>query len=271
MKNSLSLFENQTIRRVFNEKNKTWYFSVIDVVKILAGHTDYQTARKYWNKLKERLELEGSQSVTNCHRLKLAASDGKFYLTDVATSETLLRLIQAIPSPKAEPFKLWLAKVGQERLQEIHDPGLAIARARKYYEKLGRSPEWIEERLRGQETRNRLTQYWREHDVDEAREFALLTNIIHEEWAEITIKEHKALKKLKSQNLRDHMNEAELIFTALAELSTRKIAEKEKANGFVPNKKAAIQGGRISRSARITLEKKIRGKVINKDNFLKLK
>jgi len=225
MKNDIAVFEEKNIRRVYDEKTETWYFSVVDIVQVLTDQPDYQTARKYWNKLKERLKKEGSESVTNCHQLKLTAQDGKKYLTDVADAETLLRLVQSVPSPKAEPIKLWLAKVGYERIKEMADPEIALNRSRELWQKHGRSQKWIEQRMLGQETRNKLTDYWKEHDVKEGKEYAILTNIIHQEWAGISVKEHKDKKGLKTQNLRDHMSEAELIFTALAELSTRQIAE----------------------------------------------
>lgn len=225
MKNNLAIFEEYEIRRLYDEETETWFFSVVDVIQALIQQADYQTARKYWNKLKERLKKEGSQSVTNCHRLKLEAADGKKYLTDVANAETLLRLIQSVPSPKAEPIKLWLAKVGYERMQELADPSRSLNRARETWQKHGYSEKWIQQRMMGQETRNKLTDYWKENGVKENEEFAILTNIIHQEWAGINVKDHKKIKKLKSQNLRDHMSEAELIFTALAELSTRQIAE----------------------------------------------
>ena len=236
-------FDGQSIRRVYDEAADLWWFSVVDVVQVLTQQADFQTARKYWNQLKRRLEKEGSQSVTVCHRLKLPAADGKSYLTDVATAETLLRLVQSVPSPKAEPIKLWLAKVGYERMQEMADPGLSLDRARQTWQQHGRSDKWIAQRMTGQETRNKLTDYWREHDIKEGQEFAILTNIIHQEWSGLKVKDHKAMKGLKSQNLRDHMSEAELIFTALAELSTRQIAERDDATGLPENKAAAQAGG----------------------------
>jgi hypothetical protein len=187
----------------------------VDIVRVLPQQLDATVARKYWNKLKQRLQEEGSQLVTNCHQLKLPAADGKNYLTDVATAETLLRLVESVPSPKAEPIKLWLAKVGHERLQEIADLALGLERSRESWRKLGRSEKWITQRMTGQETRNKLTDYWAVHEVKLGQEFAILTNLIHEEWPGPSVKEHKDLKGLESQNLRDHMNEAELIFTAL--------------------------------------------------------
>lgn len=197
-------FEDRAIRRVYDEERETWWFSVIDIIQVLTGQADYQTARKYWNKLKERLGKEGSESVTKCHRLKLRAADGKNYLTDVATAETLLRLVQSVPSPKAEPIKLWLAKVGYERMQELADPARALDRARETWEKHGRSEKWIAQRMMGQETRAKLTDYWASHEVKPGHEFAILTNLIHEEWSGLGVKEHKQLKGLKAQNLRDH-------------------------------------------------------------------
>ena len=261
-------FDGQSIRRVYDEETESWWFSVIDVVQVLTQQSDYQTARKYWNKLKERLSKEGSESVTSCHRLKLPAADGKNYLTDVATAETLLRLVQSVPSPKAEPIKLWLAKVGYERMQEMADPALSLDRARQTWQQHGRSDKWIQQRMTGQETRNKLTDYWSEHDIKKGREFAILTNIIHQEWSGVSVTAHKDLKGLKTQNLRDHMSEAELIFTALAELSTRQIAETHEATGMAENQVAAKTGGKIAKSARLELESKTGKNVVTGENYL---
>lgn len=261
-------FDGQNIRRVYDEATETWWFSVVDVVQVLTQQADYQTARKYWNQLRRRLEKEGSESVTNCHRLKLPAADGKHYLTDVATAQTLLRLVQSVPSPKAEPIKLWLAKVGHERMQEMADPSLSLDRARQTWQQHGRSDKWIQQRMMGQETRNKLTDYWREHGIQEGQEFAILTNIIHQEWSGVNVQEHKAMKGLKSHNLRDHMTEAELIFTALAELSTRQVAESQAATGLPANKEAAVTGGNIARQARRQLEQKTGQSVLSADNYL---
>jgi DNA-damage-inducible protein D len=265
---SAAQFDGKDIRRVYDEASETWWFSVVDVVQALTLQSDHQTARKYWNKLKSRLDKEGSQSVTNCHRLKLPAADGKNYLTDVATAETLLRLVQSIPSPKAEPIKLWLAKVGYERMQEMADPALSLNRARETWQQHGRSDKWIQQRMTGQETRNKLTDYWREHDVKSGDEFAVLTNIIHQEWSGVSVKEHKNIKGLKTHNLRDHMSEAELIFTALAELSTRQVAETQQATGLQENKGAAVVGGRIAKQARQQLEQQTGRSVVTGDNYL---
>lgn len=263
-----ALFEPHQIRRIYDEETENWWFSVVDIIQVLTQQPDYQTARKYWNKLKERLGREGNQSVTNCHRLKLPAADGKNYLTDVATAETLLRLVQSVPSPKAEPIKLWLAKVGYERMQELADPALSLNRARETWQKHGRSEKWIQQRMTGQETRNKLTDYWANHDIRKGEEFAILTNIIHQEWSGVSVKDHKEMKGLQSQNLRDHMNEAELIFTALAELSTRQIAETDDATGLTENKVAATKGGAIAKQARKALEAKTGKSVVTGDNFL---
>jgi len=263
-----AFFEDRGIRRVYDEQADVWYFSVVDIVGVLTEQNDFQTARKYWNKLKERLAKEGSEVVTNCHQLKLTAQDGKKRLTDVATADGILRIVQSIPSPKAEPIKMWLAQVGCERMQELADPSMAIDRARALYKQHGRSDKWIERRMSGQETRNRLTDYWKEHDIKEGQEYAILTNIIHQEWSGVSVKKHKEMKGLTSQNLRDHMSEAELLFTALAELSTRQIAESEEAAGMEENISAAQQGGSIARNARKELESRTGQKVVTGENFL---
>ena len=268
MPEELKLFEGNRIRHIYDEEKETYYFSVVDIIAILI-EKDYQSARKYWNKLAQRLRDEGSeQTVTNCHQLKLQADDGKMRKTDVADIKTIFRIIQSVPSKKAEPIKQWLAKVGQERVKEMADPSTAIDRARETYKKLGRSEKWIQQRMTGQETRNKLTDYWSEHDIKEGEEYAILTNIIHQEWSGLSVKEHKNLKGLKSQNLRDHMSEAELIFTALAELSTRQIAESENATGMEENKISAKKGGKIAREAREKLELQTGQKVVTDDNFL---
>jgi DNA-damage-inducible protein D len=261
-------FDGKTIRRIYDEQSEIWWFSVIDVVQVLTQQSDDLTARKYWNQLKRRLNTEGSELVTNCHQLKMPAADGKHRLTDVATAETLLRLVQSVPSPKAEPIKLWLAKVGYERMQEMADPALSLDRARQTWQQHGRSDKWIQQRMTGQETRNKLTDYWRGHNIKEGIEFAILTNIIHQEWAGVSVNEHKGMKGLKSQNLRDHMSEAELIFTALAELSTRQIAENVDATGMRQNQTAAKAEGRIARQARNQLESQTGKSVVTGENYL---
>ncbi len=213
---SIKLFESKKIRTHWDETEEKWYFSVIDVVEAL---TDSSNPRDYWFKMKLRVKSEGGIELsTICRQLKLKANDGKMRETDVTDTKSLFRIIQSIPSPKAEPFKQWLAKVGYERMQEMQDPSQSLDRARTNWQKLGRSEKWIQQRMTGQETRNKLTDYWKDAGIKEQDEFALLTNIIHQEWTDLTVKQHKELKGLKSQNLRDHMSEAELIFTALAEL-----------------------------------------------------
>lgn len=267
MQNDIKLFEQKKIRSVYNEEKDIWYFSVIDVIAILI-EKDYKTAQNYWNKLAERLRKEGSQSVTNCHKLKMPATDGKQYFTAAATAETMLRIVQSVPSPKAEPIKQWLASVGYERMKETADPSLSIDRARENWQKLGHSEKWIQQRMMGQETRNKLTDYWKEHEITKDEEYAILTNIIHQEWSGLSVKEHKQLKGLKSQNLRDHMSEAELIFTALAELSTRQVAENTNATGMKENKQAAHRGGNVAKIAKEKFEEETGQKVVTDENYL---
>ncbi|MDP2388595.1 MAG: Bro-N domain-containing protein [Bacteroidota bacterium] len=262
---NVKLFESKKIRSQWNAEEDKWYFSVIDVVEIL---TDSSVPKRYWSDLKKKLTHEGSQAYEKIVRLKMLAEDGKARETDTADTETLLRIIQSIPSPKAEPFKQWLAKVGYERMQEIADPEQSMDRARENWQKLGRSEKWIQQRMTGQETRNKLTDYWKGNGVEKKDEFAFLTNIIHQEWTGLTVTKHKDLKGLKSQNLRDHMSEAELIFTALAELSTRHIAEADTAVGLQQNAVAGKKGGKIAKDARLALEQKTGKKVITKENFL---
>jgi len=265
---STIIFENFSVRREWIEKEEKWYFSVIDIVAVLTEQQDFKKAQSYWTTLKNRLKNEGSEIVTKCDKLKLTARDGKKYLTDVADVETILRLVQSVPSKKAEPIKLWLARVGYERMQETIDPEKSVNRARDNWQKHGRSQKWIQQRMMGQETRNKLTDYWSNNDIKEGEEFAILTNIIHEEWSGVSVAGHKKIKNLKRENLRDHMSEAELIFTALAEMSTREIAENIKAKGMDENKIASKKGGNISKKARIDLEEKANKKIVSRDNFL---
>lgn len=264
---SAAQFDGKDIRRVYDEASETWWFSVVDVVQIL---TDSSNARRYWSDLKRKLAKEAGseQPYEKIVQLKLASTDGRLRETDCAEVTTLLRLVQSIPSPKAEPIKLWLAKVGYERMQEMADPALSLNRARETWQQHGRSDKWIQQRMTGQETRNKLTDYWREHDVKSGNEFAMLTNIIHQEWSGVSVKEHKNIKGLKTHNLRDHMSEAELIFTALAELSTRQVAETQQATGLQENKGAAMVGGRIAKQARQQLEQQTGRSVVTGDNYL---
>lgn len=263
--NKLVIFKDKTIRRILH--NNEWWFSVVDVVGAL---TDSAIPRRYWSDLKKQLlKTEGfTELYEKIVQLKLLSIDGKHYQTDCANTESLLRIIQSIPSPKAEPFKQWLAKVGYERIQEISDPEKSIDRARDNWKRHGRSEKWIQQRMMGQETRNKLTDYWKNHEVTKESEFAILTNIIHQEWTGISIKEHKNIKGLKNQNLRDHMNEAELIFTALAELSTRQVAETNNVTGMEENKIASKIGGGIAKNAKTALENKTGKKVISTENYL---
>ena len=263
--NNIKLFESKKVRTHWDVNLEKWYFSVIDVIEILTGSS---IPKRYWSDLKKKLAAEGSETYEKIVRLKMPAEDGKNRETDVADTETLLRIIQSITSPKAEPFKQWLAKVGYERMQEINNPEQSLERARENWQKLGRSEKWIQQRMTGQETRNKLTDYWKDSGVQKSDEFAFLTNIIHQEWTGLTVKKHKDLKGLKQQNLRDHMNEAELIFTALAELSTRQIAETEKAKGVTENAQAGKKGGAVAKNARKELEANTGKSVVTSENFL---
>ncbi|MDD3101735.1 MAG: BRO family protein [Patescibacteria group bacterium] len=264
----ITIFEGQKIRRLWDEKKEKWYFSVIDIMAVLTEQPDFKKAQSYWTTLKNRLKQEGNESVTKCDKLKLQSTDGKYYKTDTADVETILRLIQSVPSKKAEPIKLWLARVGYERIQETVDPEKSINRGRMNWQRMGRSQKWIQQRMMGQEIRNKLTDYWKNNEVKEQDEYAILTNIIHQEWIDLSVKDHKNLKKLKTENLRDHMTDAELVFSALAELSTREIAETMKTKGLEENKIPAVKGGRIAKNARLELEQKTGKSVVSRENFL---
>jgi len=262
---SIKLFENKRIRSHWDETQEKWYFSVVDVVEAL---TDSVNATDYLKKLRKRdLEL-GFYLGTNCPQVEMITESGKKRKTLSGSVQDIFRLIQSIPSPKAEPFKQWLAKVGYERMQELSDPSQSLDRARENWQRLGRSEKWIQQRMTGQETRNKLTDYWKDAGINKQDDFALLTNIIHQEWTDLTVKQHKELKGLKSQNLRDHMSEAELIFTALAELSTRQIAETDEAKGLRENAKASKKGGAVAKNARKELESKTGKSVVTGENFL---
>jgi DNA-damage-inducible protein D len=262
---NLILFESKQVRRFYDAYNEVWYFSVVDIVQVL---TDSINPTDYLKKLRKRDTALGFYLGTNCPQVEMRTQDGKKRKTLGGNVEHILRIIQSIPSQKAEPFKQWLAKVGYERMQEIADPALSLDRARENWQKLGRSDKWIQQRMTGQETRNKLTDYWKQSGVEKPDEFALLTNIIHQEWTGLTVKKHKDLKGLNSQNLRDHMSEAELIFTALAELSTRQIAETEQAKGLQQNAKASKKGGSVAKNARKELESKTGKSVVTGANFL---
>ncbi|MBU1160412.1 MAG: Bro-N domain-containing protein [Patescibacteria group bacterium] len=261
---SIIIFEDTPVRRIWVEKEQKWYFSVVDIIKIL---TDSPTPRQYWSKIKDR-EFKQFQLSPIWVQLKLKSADGKKYLTDCADVKGIFRIIQSIPSKKAEPFKQWLAKVGYERLQETVDPEIAINRVRKNWKQFGMSEKWIEQRMRGQEIRNKLTDYWSENEVKKEIEYAKLTDIIHQEWSELTTEQHKKLKNLKHENLRNNMTEAELLFTALAELSTTKIAKKEQAKGYNENAVSAKKGGGIAKSAKQQLEEATGEKVVSSKKYL---
>lgn len=255
-KNSIKLFGNDKIRAVWDDEQEKWYFSVVDVVAVLTESKDFQTARKYWNKLKQRLKEEGFEPVTNCHQLKMPAADGKMRLTDVADTEQLLRIIQSVPSPKAEPFKMWLAKVGTARLDQMQDPELSIQQAMIDYKRLGYSDNWINQRLKSIEIRKDLTDQWKLHNVEEGVQYATLTDIIYQSWAGRTSKEYKQLKGLKKENLRDNMTNEELVLNMLAELSATSITKAKNPQTLDENKTCAKEGGDVARVAREQLESK---------------
>lgn len=263
---SIKVFEEKQVRTLWDDEQEQWYVSIIDVIEILTDSKDYQTARKYWNKLKQRLKEEGNQTVTNCHQLKMSAADGKMRLTDVADTEQLFRLIQSIPSPKAEPFKLWLAQLARERLDEMSDPEQSIDRALKQYLALGYSENWINQRLKSIEIRKELTDEWKRLGIKEGQAFATLTNIITQTWAGKTTKEYKILKGLKKENLRDNMTNTELILSMLAEASTKDISEAVNPQNFEESKQVARQGGNVAKVAREELETKTGKKVVTSNN-----
>lgn len=263
---SIKLFEEKKVRTLWDEEQEKWYVSIVDVVEILTDSQDFQRARKYWNKLKQRLKDEGNETVTNCHQLKMKAEDGKMRLTDVADTEQLFRLIQSIPSPKAEPFKLWLARVASEHLDEMSDPELSIDRALKQYLELGYSENWINQRLKSIEIRKELTDEWKRVGVQEGAGFATLTDIITKTWADKTTKEYKVLKGLKKENLRDNMTNTELILNMLAEASTKDISEAINPKSFEESKDVAKQGGNVAKVARAELEAKTGKKVVTSQN-----
>lgn len=261
---AVKIFEDKKVRSHYDADNEIWYFSIVDIVEAL---TDSKNPTDYLKKIRKRDVELGSYIGTNCPQVTML-TNGKKRKTLAGNVEHILRLVQSIPSPKAEPFKQWLAKVGYERIQEIQDPSQSIDRARENWKEHGRSEKWIQQRMMGQETRNKLTDYWKESGIEEKKEFAILTNIIHQEWTGLSVKKHKEVKGLKSQNLRDHMSEAELIFTALAELSTRQIAENEEATGLLENAKASKKGGAVAKNARIELEQQTGKSVVTGENFL---
>lgn len=273
-KNEIKIFEDKQVRTIWDAEQEKWYISIIDVIAVLTEQKTYQGARNYWKVLKHRLSKEGNQSVTNCNQLKMQAADGKYYLTDVADTEQLFRLIQSIPSPKAEPFKLWLAQVASERLDEMQDPELSIDRALQQYLNLGYSENWINQRLKSIEVRKELTNEWKKRGLKEGVHFATLTDIITKAWSDKTTKEYKILKGLKKENLRDNMTNTELILNMLAEASAKDISEVVNPKTFDESKVVAKQGGTVARKARLELEARTGKKVVsslNAKNALPLK
>ena len=250
-KNAIKIFEEKKVRTVWDGETETWYFSIIDVIAALTESVD---PRKYWNKLKQRLKEEGNETVTNCHQLKMKASDGKMRLTDVADTEQLFRLIQSIPSPKAEPFKLWIAQIARERLDQLQDPELSINQALMDYKRLGYSDNWINQRLKSIEIRKDLTDEWKRCGLEEGVQFATLTDIIYQAWAGKTAKEYKQFKGLKKENLRDNITNKELVLNMLAELSTKEISEARNPDSFEEHADVAQRGGQVALEARLKLE-----------------
>jgi hypothetical protein len=260
---AIKIFEDKKVRTLWSDQEEKWYFSIIDIVSVLTESVD---ANAYWRKLKQRLKVEGNETVTNCHGLKMEASDGKMRITDVADTEQLFRLIQSIPSPKAEPFKIWLAKVAAERLDEMQDPELSIDRALEQYLQLGYSKKWINQRLKSIEIRKELTDEWKSRGLKEGVQFATLTDIITKTWSGKTTKEYKALKGLKKENLRDNMTNTELILNMLAEASTKDISEATKPTSFKESERVAQQGGNVAKVALKELESKTGKKVVTNLN-----
>lgn len=270
MADKIQLYEDQPIRTAWVEDEEEWYFSIVDVVGVLTEQTDYQKARKYWNKLKQRLSEEGSQLVTNCHRLKMTAQDGKKRLTDVANTEQLLRLIQSIPSKKAEPFKMWLAQVGRERIEETIDPELTIDRALETYARLGYDADWINQRLQTIRARKELTDQWKSHGVEQGKEFAILTDEVTRAWSGMSTRQYKNLKGLKKENLRDNMSTLELALNMLAEATTTELTKASNPMGLKQNQKIAQEGGTIAGNARKEIEERTGQPVVTSQNAKQL-
>ena len=262
-KESLQLFETKKVRTIWDDEQEKWYFAIVDVVAVLTEQNDYQTSRKYWNKLKQRLKEEGNETVTNCHQFKLQAADGKMRLTDVADTEQLFRLIQSIPSPKAEHFKIWMSQVASIRLEQMQDPELSIEQAMADYKRLGYSDSWINQRLKSIEIRKELTDEWNRTGVIEGYQYATLTDIITQEWSGFKTKEYKQFKGLKKESLRDNMTNVELILNSLAEASTTEISKQKDPSGFEENKVVAKEGGEVAKIAREQLEAKIGKSIIS--------
>lgn len=266
---SIQLFENKQIRTKWDEETEKWYFSIVDVVAVLTDSIDYQTARKYWKVLKGRLLQEGDELVTNCYQLKLRAADGKMRLTDVADQVQLFRLIQSIPSPKAEPIKQWIARVASERIDEIQDPEMAIERGYEYYRRKGYSEEWIKQRQQGISTRKGLTDEWQRCGVKD-RQYATLTDILTKEWSGFTTREYKAYKGLKKENLRDHMTNLETAVNTLAEAVTTELSKKNNPKTFDENRRVAKAGGSVAKKTRIDIERRLGKSIVSNANAKQL-
>lgn len=267
---NLKMFEDSPIRTAWDENAEEWYFSIVDVIGALIEQPEYQKSRKYWNKLKQRLKEEGAETVTNCHQLKMKAQDGKNRLTDVANTEQLLRIIQSVPSKKAEPFKMWLAQVGRERIEEIIDPELTIERALDTYAKKGYSPDWINQRLQTIRARKELTDEWQSHGVEKGKEYAILTDEVTKAWSGMTTRQYKNLKGLKKENLRDNMSTLELALNMLAEASTTELTKVQNPFGLEENKEVAKTGGKIAGDARKSIETQTGKPVITSNNAQQL-
>ncbi len=263
---AIKFFEQKEVRSIWSDEDEKWYFSIIDIISILTDQPTHQGARNYWKVLKNRLLKEGNETVTNCNRLKLLAEDGKMRLTDVADTEQLFRLIQSVPSPKAEPFKMWLAQVGRERIDEIEDPELGIDRLMETYLRKGYSKEWINQRLKSIEVRKELTDEWENRGVQKGQEFAILTDEITKAWSGFTTKQYKNLKDLKKENLRDHMTNLELVLNMLAEATTTEISKEKNPKTFQDNKRIAKQGGTIAGNTRREIEAKTGKRIVTKQN-----
>ena len=262
-KESLQLFEQKKVRTIWDDQEEKWYFSIVDVCDVLTNSKDTLTARKYWNKLKQRLKEEGNETVTNCHQLKLRAADGKMRMTDVADTEQLFRIIQSIPAPKAEPFKLWMAQVASQRLDQMQDPELNIDQAIMDYKRLGYSDAWINQRIKSIEVRKELTDEWKRTGVHEGLEYASLTDIITREWSGFTTKQYKHFKGLKKENLRDNMTNLEIALNILAEASAAELSKQNSPEGFAGQKKIAKDGGSVAKAARKQLENKLGRSIIS--------
>ena len=265
---AIKLFESAQIRVVWDDEKEKYFFSIVDIVRVLTSSVDYQIARKYWNKLKQRLKEEGNESVTNCHQLKLEAADGKRYLTDVADAEQILRLVQSIPSKKAEPFKQWLAQVGAERIRQLQDPERSIEQSIRDYRRLGYSENWINQRIKTIEIRKGLTDEWKRGGITDESEYALLTDLMSKIWSGMTTREYKHYKGLTDQNLRDNMTNMELLLNALAEQAATDISKERDPQGMAENASVAKDGAEVARNARVDIESRLGHSVVSSDKAI---